>query len=76
MDKILGIGLEEMIFDKTGSNSGIPAEEIGEIEQLVQERQAAKKSKDFQRADEIRNLLKDKGIILEDKPTGTTWKKI
>ena len=39
MDKILGIGLEEMIFDKTGSNSGIPAEEIGEIEQLVQERQ-------------------------------------
>jgi cysteinyl-tRNA synthetase len=43
------------------------------IEALVAERAAARKSKDFQRADEIRDELADQGIILKDSPTGTTW---
>lgn len=47
-----------------------------EIEQLILERAEAKKSKNYARADEIRNQLKEAGILLEDGPTGTTWKKI
>lgn len=45
-----------------------------EINSLIEERIAAKKGKDFKRADEIRNLLLEKGIVLEDGPKGTTWK--
>ena len=37
---------------------------------LVEERQAARKAKDFARADEIRDELKRKGITLEDTPQG------
>ena len=45
-----------------------------EIESLIVERKEARKSKNFKRADEIRDLLKDNGIVLMDSPTGTTWK--
>ena len=41
-----------------------------DIRALVEERQAARKNKDFARADEIRDLLKEKGIILKDTPQG------
>ena len=41
-----------------------------EIQKLVDERQAARKAKDFARADEIRDLLKEKGITLKDTPQG------
>lgn len=47
-----------------------------EIERLIGERAEAKKSKNYARADEIRNQLKEAGIVLEDTPAGTTWKKI
>ena len=47
-----------------------------EIERLVAERTEAKKAKDFKRADEIRNLLKDHGIALEDTANGTLWRKM
>jgi len=46
-----------------------------EIEKLIEERIETRKSKDFARADEIRDLLKDKGIILEDTPQGMRWKR-
>jgi cysteinyl-tRNA synthetase len=41
-----------------------------EIEALVEERQIARKNKDFKRADEIRDLLKERGITLKDTPQG------
>ncbi|MGC9324609.1 MAG: cysteine--tRNA ligase [Desulfomonilia bacterium] len=47
-----------------------------EIEGLITERNAARKAKDFKRADEIRDMLKDKGIQLKDTPEGTLWEKI
>ena len=47
-----------------------------EIEAMINKRSEAKKNKDWNTADAIRNELKEKGIILEDGPTGTTWKKI
>lgn len=46
-----------------------------EIEKLIAERQAARKEKNFARADEIRNELLAKGIILEDTREGVKWKK-
>jgi len=50
--------------------------EIGqeEIEQLIAERAAARKAKDFKRSDEIRDLLLARNIVLLDGPEGTTWK--
>jgi len=43
------------------------------IEALIDERAAARKEKNFQRADEIRAQLAEQGIVLKDSPTGTTW---
>ncbi|MDD7543947.1 MAG: cysteine--tRNA ligase, partial [Peptoniphilaceae bacterium] len=46
-----------------------------EIERLIAERGEARKNRDFQRADEIRDQLKAKGILLKDTPTGVTWSR-
>ena len=46
-----------------------------EIERLIEERQAARKEKNFARADEIRNELLEKGIVLEDTREGVKWKR-
>ena len=46
-----------------------------EIESLIQERQDARKAKNFARADEIRDLLAGKGIVLEDTREGVKWKR-
>lgn len=45
------------------------------IKQLIEERNIARKNKDFARSDEIRDNLKKQGIILEDTPQGTRYKK-
>ena len=46
-----------------------------EIEALLSERTAARKAKNFKRSDEIRDELAARGIIIEDTPQGTRWKK-
>ena len=46
-----------------------------EIEQLIADRQAARKEKNFARADEIRNQLLEMGIVLEDTREGVKWKR-
>ncbi|MDY5498052.1 MAG: cysteine--tRNA ligase [Anaerobutyricum sp.] len=46
-----------------------------DIEALIEERQAARKAKNFARADEIRDELAKKGIILEDTRAGVKWKR-
>lgn len=46
-----------------------------DIEALIEERQAARKAKNFQRADEIRSELLEKGIILEDTREGVKWRR-
>ncbi|GAA0596853.1 cysteine--tRNA ligase [Virgibacillus siamensis] len=46
-----------------------------DVEGLLQEREEARRNRDFGRADEIRDQLKDQGIILEDTPQGTRWKR-
>lgn len=59
---------------------GIPCEKKAEmldsdIDALIQERQEARKARNFQRADEIRDQLKEMGIILEDTKAGVKWKR-
>lgn len=55
----------------------VKAEELldEEIEKLINERQEARKSKDFKRADQIRDELLGKGIVLEDTREGVRWKR-
>ena len=58
---------------------GLTLEEEGlldeEIEQLIQQRIQARKDRNFQLSDEIRDHLKSMNIILEDTPQGTRWKR-
>lgn len=52
-------------------------EEISEdIEKLIEERNEARKNKDFAKSDEIRDKLKKMGVEIEDTRSGTTWKRI
>ena len=46
-----------------------------DIEKLIEERQAARKAKDFARADAIRDELLEKGIVLKDTREGVQWKR-
>jgi len=46
-----------------------------EIESLIEERNEARKNRNFSRADEIRDMLKEQNIILEDTPQGVRWKR-
>lgn len=47
-----------------------------EILELIEKRNTARKEKDYKLADEIRDHLKEKGIVLEDTPQGVKWKRI
>ncbi|MFZ5783032.1 MAG: cysteine--tRNA ligase [Pseudomonadota bacterium] len=55
--------------------AGVSGPTEAEIEAAIGARQAARKAKDFKESDRIRDELKAKGVILEDGPKGTTWKR-
>lgn len=65
----LGLLLQppERWFQGEGDTAWIDAE--------IEKRNAAKKARDFATSDAIRDALKEKGILLEDSPQGTTWRK-
>lgn len=73
--------LERLIatFDELAGLLGLPFAKgellDEEIERLLEERIEARKNRDFARADEIREHLKDQNIILEDTAQGTRWKR-
>ncbi len=62
---ILGIVYSEKTEDEADDNA--------EIEALIEERTAARKEKNWAKADEIRNRLTEMGIVLEDTPQGVKW---
>ena len=70
MDSVFGLGIED-----AGKKDAEP-ELDSEIEQLIEERQQARKEKNWKRADEIRDRLKEMGIELQDTPQGVKWKRI
>jgi cysteinyl-tRNA synthetase len=78
INDVMGILEEEAaVFLEKMKHSGLKEAGLTEsdIEALIEERNAARKNKDFKRADEVRDMLKDKGIQLKDSPAGTTWEK-
>ncbi len=64
-------------FDSVFNIFGEASQELleAEIQALIDEREAARRARNFARADEIRNLLTSKGIILEDTKDGVRWRK-
>lgn len=63
VDKVLGV----IFFEEEALSE--------ELQKLIEEREEARKNRDFKRSDEIRDLLIEKGIVLEDGPNGTIWKR-
>jgi cysteinyl-tRNA synthetase len=63
MDDILGLGLSE------AKTTEVQLDE--ETQRLLSERERARKARDFKRADELRALLKEHGVEVQDGPAGT-----
>lgn len=66
-DKVLGLNLRESAELATSVDA--------EIEGLIKEREQARVEKNWARADEIRKQLSDLGVVLEDTPSGTLWRR-
>ena len=62
----------ETWFQRGGGHEGLAAEDI---EALIQERLLARSNRDFGRADEIRQTLEEQGVLLDDGPDGTQWRR-
>ncbi len=70
---LLGVGCKDAI---AWFQQGVSDEEKAKIEEMIKQRDEAKKEKNFSKADEIRDRLKEMGIEVMDTPSGTKWEKI
>ena len=73
-DRVLSLDLTTAYAQRQAGN-GVDAELEAYVLERIEERKAAKKARDFARADEIRAQLLEKGIVLEDTREGVKWKK-
>jgi cysteinyl-tRNA synthetase len=77
MDGVLALGLGALIdsINKPAVQSEENDALAAEIQALIDRRAAAKQAKDWASADRLRAGLKERGIVLEDSPSGTTWRR-
>jgi cysteinyl-tRNA synthetase len=68
-DRVLGV------LSLRKSEEDRPPVPVDEIERLIDDRHAARRRRDFAAADKIRNELATRGVLLEDNPAGTRWKR-
>jgi cysteinyl-tRNA synthetase len=68
-DRVLGV------LSLRRSEDERPPVPVDEIEQLIEERHASRRRRDFAAADRIRDDLAARGVLLEDSPSGTRWKR-
>ena len=83
MDSVIGLKLLSTAADtveqeakKAAVNPHQGDPEAPEIDALVAQRTEAKKAKDFSRCDEIRDILKARGITVTDTPNGPVWTRV
>jgi cysteinyl-tRNA synthetase len=69
MDPVLGV------VSLRRAQDAPPPVPVDEIERLIEDRRAARQRRDFAAADGIRVSLADRGVLLEDGPAGTRWKR-
>jgi cysteinyl-tRNA synthetase len=74
-DSLAFLAAFDSIFDVLKPTEAKLALSEAEIEQKIAERNAARKGRDFKKADEIRAWLLEKGIVIEDTRDGVRWKK-
>ncbi|MDH7601414.1 MAG: cysteine--tRNA ligase [Armatimonadota bacterium] len=67
-DRVLGLKLRE------AAEAAVDVDAV--VKALIKEREEARKARNWARADEIRNQLAEQGIVLEDTPSGTLWRRI
>ena len=76
--ELLGAGLALGLLQQSPTDwfaRGASGDDDARIQSLIDERDAAKKTRDFARADAIRTQLADEGVLLEDTPQGVRWKR-
>jgi cysteinyl-tRNA synthetase len=69
MDRVLGLGLASVEPEQ------LDPKLKAEVEALVEDRETARRQKDYAGADEIRDRLRQMGVVVEDTPSGPRWKK-
>ncbi len=67
-DRVFGLDLEALSIPSANLEPG--------LESLIRERETARKERNFARADQIRDELRNAGIAVEDTTQGTTWSRI
>lgn len=71
---VLGLLYQDPVKYLQGQTDGVD-DDVAVIESLIEERKQARARKDFAAADEARNKLTAMGVVLEDGPNGTTWRR-
>jgi cysteinyl-tRNA synthetase len=75
LGRVLGLlGRESDEFLRSGAGRSLISDEL--IAEMIAERNEARRTRAFRRADEIRARLLEEGVVLEDGPGGTTWRRV